>query len=52
MQKRFDFLVIGTGIAGLSYALKVAGKGSVCLISKDRSKEKLQHAMRRAALQQ
>lgn len=39
MQKRFDFLVIGTGIAGLSYALKVAGKGSVCLISKAEAKE-------------
>ncbi len=39
MQKRFDFLVIGTGIAGLSYALKVADKGSVCLVSKDEAKE-------------
>lgn len=31
---RYDFLVIGTGIAGLSFALKVANHGSVCLISK------------------
>jgi L-aspartate oxidase len=30
----FDFLVIGTGIAGLSFALKVAKAGSVGLITK------------------
>ena len=34
MEKKVDFLVIGTGLAGLSYALKVADHGSVCLITK------------------
>ncbi|RLD72644.1 MAG: L-aspartate oxidase, partial [Bacteroidetes bacterium] len=34
MQKKVDFLVIGTGMAGLVYALKVAEHGSVCLLSK------------------
>jgi len=35
MQKIVDFLVIGSGIAGLSYALKVSRKGSVCLVTKN-----------------
>ena len=34
MQKKYDFLVIGSGIAGMSYALKVAEKGKVALVSK------------------
>ena len=34
MEKRFDFLVIGSGIAGLSYALKVAEHGTVAVVSK------------------
>ena len=34
MIKKFDFLVIGSGIAGMSFALKVAHKGSVALICK------------------
>jgi L-aspartate oxidase len=35
MRDRYDFLVIGSGIAGLSYALKVAPYGKVCLVCKD-----------------
>ena len=34
MKKRFDFLVIGSGIAGMSYALKVANKGKVAIVCK------------------
>lgn len=39
MKKRVDYLVIGTGIAGLSFALKAARYGSVCLLTKDRLEE-------------
>lgn len=39
MIKRYDFLVIGSGIAGMSFALKVAGKGKVALISKTNLEE-------------
>ncbi|MDO4955686.1 MAG: L-aspartate oxidase [Bacteroidales bacterium] len=34
MIKKYDFLVIGSGIAGMSYALKVAHKGKVALVCK------------------
>jgi L-aspartate oxidase len=33
-QRNYDFLVIGSGIAGLTFALKVAKAGSVALITK------------------
>lgn len=39
MQKKVDFLVIGSGIAGLSFALKVADKGRVCLVTKNKAEE-------------
>lgn len=39
MQKKTDFLVVGSGIAGLSYALKVAKYGKVCLITKTKLEE-------------
>lgn len=39
MRKKIDFLVIGSGIAGLSYALKVAEKGSVLIVTKSKSDE-------------
>lgn len=34
MAYKYDFLVIGSGIAGMSFALKVADKGKVALICK------------------
>lgn len=41
MKYRYDFLVIGAGVAGMSYALKVAreSKGTVCLICKTKLDE-------------
>jgi L-aspartate oxidase len=39
MRKKVDFLIIGSGIAGLSYALKVADYGKVCIITKSNAEE-------------
>ncbi|MHB8635594.1 MAG: L-aspartate oxidase [Fimbriimonadaceae bacterium] len=33
-SERFDFLVIGSGLAGLSYALEVVEHGRVCVVTK------------------
>jgi len=32
-MKEYDFMVIGSGIAGLSFALKAAGHGSVAVVT-------------------
>lgn len=36
MRKTTDFLVIGSGIAGLTFALKVAKHGKVCIVTKSK----------------
>src|SRR6266705_6335262 len=44
-MKRFDFLVLGSGIAGLSFALKVASRGRVAIITKkDRAESNTNYA--------
>ncbi len=39
MRKKVDFLILGSGIAGLSYAIKVADHGKVCIITKNTADE-------------
>ena len=34
MPQRFDFLVVGGGVAGLSFALEASQEGSVCVLTK------------------
>lgn len=36
MRKFVDFLIVGSGVAGLTYALKVAKYGKVCIVTKSR----------------
>src|SRR6202158_3742028 len=44
-MKEFDFLVLGSGIAGLSYALKVASRGRVAIVTKkDRAESNTNYA--------
>ena len=38
-MKQFDFLVLGSGIAGLSFALKVASRGRVAVVTKKNKAE-------------
>ena len=39
MEIKTDFLIIGSGIAGLSYALKVSPYGTVAIVTKKNSVE-------------
>ncbi|MEN8225589.1 MAG: L-aspartate oxidase, partial [Bacteroidota bacterium] len=39
MRIKTDFLIIGSGIAGLIYALKVADHGKVCVLTKSAAEE-------------
>ncbi|HEC44983.1 MAG TPA: L-aspartate oxidase [Bacteroides sp.] len=39
MKKKVDFLVMGSGLAGLSFALKVAEHGKVCIVTKSQIEE-------------
>src|SRR5512143_1309886 len=44
-MKKFDFVVLGSGIAGLSYALKVAPHGRVAIVTKkDRAESNTNYA--------
>src|SRR5436853_3633308 len=44
-MKEFNFLVLGSGIAGLSFALKVAARGRVAIITKkDRAESNTNYA--------
>lgn len=43
MEKTYDFLVIGSGLGGLSFALKAADHGSVCMITKSEMEETNTH---------
>jgi L-aspartate oxidase len=43
--RKFDFLILGSGIAGLSFALKVAARGRVAIITKkDRAESNTNYA--------
>src|ERR1043165_3303203 len=49
-MKQFDFLVLGSGIAGLSFALKVAPHGRVAIVTKkNRAESNTNYAQGRIA---
>lgn len=35
VESQFDFIVVGSGLAGLSFALEASQKGSVCILTKN-----------------
>ena len=44
-MKQFEFIVLGSGIAGLSFALKVAKRGRVAIVTKkDRAESNTNYA--------
>src|SRR5450756_2130849 len=44
-MKQFDFLILGSGIAGLTFALKVAPRGRVAIVTKkDRAESNTNYA--------
>src|SRR5438046_8932242 len=44
-MKSFDFLVLGSGVAGLTFALKVAPRGRVAIVTKkDRAESNTNYA--------
>ena len=45
-MKEFDFVVIGSGIAGLSFALKAAQHGSVAMITKRKGADRIRRGRR------
>ena len=51
MKKTSDFLVIGSGIAGLSFAIKAAKYGSVVIITKKRITNQIPITLRAASHQ-
>src|SRR5881392_663541 len=45
LTKQFDYLILGSGIAGLSFALKVAHHGRVAIVTKkDRAESNTNYA--------